>query len=124
MKENVKISESFISVFLICQFISMVYTLFLLWYTHINYSIPFPNTELLGDVVLAVNQGADARKWDIVTSKVNNSHYDHGYRRTPYYFLNRSHCWSVSHHYILRFDSEAAEQYRQALNKPFNNLRR
>ena len=84
MKENVKISESFISVFLICQFISMVYTLLLLWYTHINYSIPFPNTELLGDVVLAVNQGADARKWDIVTSKVNNSLYDHGYQGTSY----------------------------------------
>ncbi|CAR27517.1 ZYRO0D00352p [Zygosaccharomyces rouxii] len=118
----VEISELFIGVYLTGMFLSMIYILFLLRYICRDDSKPFSNVELLRDTVLAVDPGVDARKWDIVTSKVNYVLYDNGYRRTPYYFFNRSHCWSVSHHYILRFDSEAAERYRQAVNKCFDDF--
>lgn len=65
--------------FFVCLFISATYILFFLWYCIRSYPIPFLNPKLLGDVVLAIDPGVDARKWNIVTSKVNDALHDRGH---------------------------------------------
>lgn len=76
MAPSLEISDT---VFFVGLFISIAYILFLFWYTHKNYPVPFPNPNLLGNIVLAVDPGVDARKWNIVTSKVNDALRDRGH---------------------------------------------
>lgn len=68
------------------------HVLFFFWYIERNIHKTFSNGEVFYDIVLEVNSGVDAKKWDIVKFRVNKALYGQGIRKIPYYFFNSLDC--------------------------------